>query len=159
MTTQPPTVAAPPQAPTNIDRDHALLANMLERIAACGCTAVQSDRNCGQCPPATAEHCRTALSEVAMEFMVFLIAHQRHEDDMMASLPHTRANQAHCIRHRDAHVAFTSRYNKLVWRFDHLPPPDSIRMLETLISDWIRHHALDFDLRLIRLLEDNHGRG
>lgn len=158
MMNAPATVVPPPPSPSNLDRDHALLAKMLERIATNGCTVAQTDRNCALCPAAAAEACRAALTDMAMEFMVFLIDHQRHEDEMMARLPRTDANQAHCILHRDIHVEFTSRYNKLIWRFGHLPLSDSIHMLEALISDWIRHHALDFDSRLIRLLEGTRGR-
>lgn len=153
-------LAAAPQ-PTlriNADRDHTQLAHMLGRITANGCTVELPARDCTKCTPATTEACRVTLTEVAMEFMVFLIEHQRQEDRMMAQLPRTHANQSHCVRHRDAHVEFTSRYNKLIWRFDHLPPSDNIRTLETLICDWIRDHALDFDSRLIRLIEDAHDR-
>lgn len=149
---------SPSHLPSHLDRDHALLANLLERIATTGCSAEPTDRNCTLCPQATADACRAALTDMAMEFMVFLIDHQRHEDELMARLPRTDANQAHCLLHRDVHVDFTSRYNKLIWRFGHLPLSDSIHMLDTLISDWIRHHALDFDSRLMRLVEDSRGR-
>ncbi len=156
MTTELAADASLPPLQTNADRDHTQLANMLGRITANGCTTALPVRNCTHCTPATIEACHAALTEVAMEFMVFLISHQRQEDDMMARLPRTHSNQAHCIRHRDAHVEFTSRYNKLIWRFDHLPTSDNIRTLESLICDWIRDHALDFDSRLIRLIENAH---
>lgn len=154
----PAIVASPSPALKSIDRDHVQLAKMLERIATNACPAEQTDGNCGLCPSAKAEACRAELTDMAMEFMVFLINHQRHEDTMMARLPQTQANQAHCIVHRDVHVEFTSRYNKLIWRFGHQPLFDSIHMLEALISDWIRDHALDFDNHLIRLLEETHDR-
>jgi hemerythrin len=144
------------QLKANIDRDHAQLATMLARITASCHISTPSERRCAHCPLDVKETCQNMLIEVAMEFMTFLIDHQRCEDELMAKLPRTKIHQTHCVSHRESHFDFCTRYNRTVLHFHVREQSENIHTLESLITNWIRQHALDFDSRLSLLIEEAH---
>ncbi|GAB1393221.1 hypothetical protein MASR1M60_13840 [Rhodocyclaceae bacterium] len=140
----------------NTDQNHLHLAEMLNRIATSCRINAPSARQCANCPSDAREACQNTLIEVAMEFMTFLIDHQRCEDELMTQLPRTRHTEAHCTSHREAHFEFCTRYNKTILHFHARAQSENIHTLEILITDWIRQHAIDFDNRFSQLIEETH---
>lgn len=77
-----------------------------------------------------------------------LLEHFQREHELMNSLPRSPAVRTHCERHRREHVSFSTRYNLAAAKLNDCQPAIGARALESLVLDWIRGHALEFDAEL-----------
>jgi hemerythrin len=82
-----------------------------------------------------------------------MLEHFHREEELMKSLPRNGPARPHCVAHRKEHVSFSTRYNLAVARIDARTPVTGIRDLDTLLTDWVRSHILEFDQRLAELLK------
>jgi hemerythrin len=149
----PHAASAQPQAGhPELDRDHAALAELLERVAGICCDTASRRGDCGACADDRLDQCHEALTGIATDLMIIMLAHFHHEVALMAALPATPAVKTHCVRHRRAHVDFSTRYNATIAGLDRHNAVANARLLEGFICDWVRSHALEYDTALADFL-------
>jgi hemerythrin-like metal-binding protein len=138
-----------------MDRDHHELAQLIEKVGSvCACLRSRGPVcNSDECPDGTAKVCFAALGEISHEIMVRMLDHFHHEHELMNSLPSSHSSRQHCITHRQEHVNFSTRYNQLVTSFNPFDPLTGMRDLDSFITDWVRSHILEFDVKLAALLK------
>ena len=138
-----------------MDQDHHALAQLIEKVGGVCGDALKSGCKCDQCPEGKPQRCFDALIEIAHEIMVRMLEHFEREDELMQSLPRTRATREHCMAHRREHVDFSTRYNLALAHINARHPVIGLRILGTFILDWIRSHILEYDIKLAVLLKES----
>jgi len=138
-----------------MDLEHHELTQLIEKVGSvCVCLRSQNQECiCDECPEGRARTCFESLVEIGHAIMVKMLDHFHHEQDLMKSLPINQSTRGHCVAHRHEHVNFSTRYNQLVTSFKSDCPIEGIRALDTFTIDWVRHHVLEYDLKLAALLK------
>jgi hemerythrin len=142
---------------SGIDADHGALARILEALEQVCDESVGADCRCNACPEKKSRCCHGLLKDLCSRMQALLLEHFQREHDLMNSLPHSQTTKAHCERHRRAHVNFSTRYNLAAAKLNDCQPAIGARELESLVLDWIRGHALEFDAELAALLSPHVG--
>ncbi len=137
---------------SGIDPDHRALAELLDALERVCTNPVTPDGRCDHCPETKARSCHALLREISVRLQTLLLDHFQREHELMNSLPRNAATRAHCERHRREHVNFSTRYNVAAARLNGCHPAIGALEVETLVLDWIRSHALEFDAELAALL-------
>ncbi len=137
---------------SGIDPDHRALAELLDELERVCTNPATPDGRCDHCPERKAHACHGSLKEICAKMQALLLEHFQREQELMNSLPRNAATRAHCERHRREHVNFSTRYNVAAARLNACHPATSALEVETLVLDWIRSHALEFDAELAALL-------
>ncbi|MCK9387918.1 MAG: hypothetical protein M0Q22_05915 [Sulfuritalea sp.] len=136
-----------------IDEDYHALAQLIARVGiVCG-KPLTHECDCDKCPEGKPELCFDSLIEIGREIMVRMLEHFHREDDLMKALPRNRSTREHCAAHRREHVYFSTRYNQSVAPINVHHPVTGLRTVDTFISDWIRSHILEYDVKLASLLK------
>lgn len=143
-----PTVGRP-----EIDEEHRHLAGLVEKAGQI-CVQQECVEHCGHCDDSRRHSCATTLAEVGGRMMTLMLDHFHREDELMNRLPQHGPAKTHCEKHRRAHVAFSTRYNTVLAGIEPGNTAQRAKAFETFILDWIRHHALEFDLQLAGLLKN-----
>lgn len=136
----------------DIDSDHRTLARLLEELELVCKYPAAPDCQCDSCPDRKADSCHRLLGELGSKMQALLLDHFEREHELMNSLPPTPAVKKHCTRHRREHVSFSTQYNLAVARLNPGQPAIGARSIETLVFEWIRSHALEYDSELAALL-------
>jgi hemerythrin len=137
---------------SGIDADHSALAMILEALEQVCDESAGADCRCDVCPEKKTRSCHGLLKDLCGRMQALLLEHFQREHELMNSLPRSQTTKAHCERHRRAHVGFSTRYNLAAAKLNDCQPAIGARELESLVLDWIRGHALEFDAELSALL-------
>ncbi|MDK9715286.1 MAG: hypothetical protein OEL86_14500 [Sulfuritalea sp.] len=137
---------------SGIDADHSALAMILEALEQVCDESAGADCRCDVCPEKKTRSCHGLLKDLCGRMQALLLEHFQREHELMNSLPRSQTTKAHCERHRRAHVSFSTRYNLAAAKLNDCQPAIGARELESLVLDWIRGHALEFDAELSALL-------
>lgn len=134
-----------------VETDHRALAALFESLGhLCGkadATAV----GCTRCPAPVVAKCDNMLNEITAAMLTMLLEHFEREDALMQQVAVSPVAQGHCVRHRNAHADFTTRYNRIATAYRTADVCAQIRAWKAFIHDWAREHALKFDAELARL--------
>jgi hemerythrin-like metal-binding protein len=136
-----------------MDGDHHALVLLIEKVGLVCENSLNQRCDCDKCPEGNPQLCFATLIEIGHEIMVRMLEHFHHEDDLMKSLPRNHSTVEHCLVHRGEHVSFSTRYNRAVAQISARQPVIGLRSLDTFITDWIRSHILEYDMKLAALLK------
>lgn len=139
-----------------LDPDHVALARLLDELEGMCSGRLAPQGVCGDCSGIEIEACRSRLQGICNRMQTLLLDHFEREQELMAALPRDLATRAHCERHRQEHVNFSTRYNLAATRLNASLPATGARELEALVFDWIRSHALEYDAELVTIMNDAH---
>jgi hemerythrin len=140
---------------SHVERDHESLARLIERAGRLCGNPAGHENPCRECPQEKVAACHEALLDLGDALMALMIAHIHREHDLMNVLPPTRAVRTHCEKHRDAHAGFSTRFNRVVSSLDASLPCLGARSIESLVVEWVRRHALEFDAELVTLARNH----
>ena len=133
------------------DEDWRVLSALMQNIRDLCLLEGALERDCSRCMDETLSHCMTLLMDQCARMLLLMLEHFEREQDIMAALPRSRQVLDHCARHREAHVEFTTRYNKTVATLDVRHVAQASAVLEAFVHDWMQRHAQEYDRQLALL--------
>lgn len=136
-----------------MNSDHQTLVELLDELERICKMAAVDVGQCGQCPGEQMLACHAMLRALCGRMQALLLDHFEREHELMNMLPPTQEARSHCARHRREHVNFSTQYNTAAKRLQGCEPVIGAREMEALVIDWVRGHALEYDLELSALLK------
>lgn len=136
-----------------MNSDHQTLVELLEELEHVCKYSVSDACQCKQCPGERMLACHAMLRTLCGRMQLLLLEHFEREHELMNMLPLTPRTRSHCARHRREHVNFSTRYNTAAKRLQGCEPAIGAREMEALVIDWVRGHALEYDMELSSLLK------
>lgn len=138
----------------DIDPDRDELVHLLDSLDAMCKDPTAANGGCDHCPQNRGQSCQRLLISMGAKMQAVLLNHFQREEQLMQSLPRTTAIRIHCARHRTEHVNFSTQYNLAVRRLASGAPAVAARQIENLVLEWVRSHALEYDVKLSLFLKN-----
>lgn len=117
------------------------------------CTSPVADVTCRECADEKLQHCRKRLQDAVERLMNLMLEYFNREDALMNRLPNTGLAQVHCIRHREDHIAISTRYNEIIANLEAGDVASNCRTLEAVVCAWLHEHSRQFDVELASMLD------
>ena len=138
-----------------IDREHAVLLEMLQQLEKVCVLAPKQGARCADCSHAQHLACDFSLVDVLGRVLGYTVDHFAFEEKAMRWLPESLERSVHCGAHIEDHERISRELRDLALSIESPDVIGSGIELQTIIRQWIGEHILNYDVPLVRLMNSD----